>query len=80
MSHLDLYRLEDPDEVWELGWRDLADGRQIVLIEWPERAEALLPVPRWEIHLEPSAHDPLHRIVTSAPVGNPPEIPEPRGT
>jgi tRNA threonylcarbamoyladenosine biosynthesis protein TsaE len=80
VSHLDLYRLEDPDEVWELGWRDLAHGRQIVLIEWPERAETLLPVPRWDIHLEPSADDPLHRIVTSAPVGNPPDIPEPRGT
>src|SRR5512146_99697 len=21
--HLDLYRLEDPEEVWELGWREL---------------------------------------------------------
>src|SRR5213075_2489853 len=31
--HLDLYRLEHPDDVWELGWRDLGEGAQIVLIE-----------------------------------------------
>jgi tRNA threonylcarbamoyladenosine biosynthesis protein TsaE len=80
VSHLDLYRLEDADEVWELGWRDLAQSNQIVLIEWPERAEALLPVPRWDIHLEPSAHNPLQRVVTRAPVGDPPEIPEPKTT
>ncbi|HEX7091376.1 MAG TPA: tRNA (adenosine(37)-N6)-threonylcarbamoyltransferase complex ATPase subunit type 1 TsaE [Longimicrobiales bacterium] len=50
--HLDLYRLHDPDEVWELGWRELGEGAQIVLIEWPERAEALLPKDRWDVWLE----------------------------
>jgi tRNA threonylcarbamoyladenosine biosynthesis protein TsaE len=40
--HFDLYRLERPEQVFELGWEDaLADG--IVLIEWPERLGALLP-------------------------------------
>ncbi|HTR86308.1 MAG TPA: tRNA (adenosine(37)-N6)-threonylcarbamoyltransferase complex ATPase subunit type 1 TsaE [Reyranella sp.] len=40
--HFDLYRLEAPEQVFELGWEDaLADG--IVLIEWPERLGALLP-------------------------------------
>lgn len=77
VSHLDLYRLEDPDEVWELGWRDLAQGNQIVLIEWPERAEALLPEPRWDIHLRPGSAGALHRDVSFVPVGGPPPIPEP---
>ena len=40
--HFDLYRLEQPEQVFELGWEDaLAEG--IVLIEWPERLGALLP-------------------------------------
>ena len=35
--HVDLYRLEDPDEVEELGLDEiLADGA--LVIEWPERA------------------------------------------
>ncbi|MDP1026320.1 tRNA (adenosine(37)-N6)-threonylcarbamoyltransferase complex ATPase subunit type 1 TsaE [Sphingomonas sp. KR1UV-12] len=35
--HVDLYRLDDPDEVEELGLEDQrADG--VLLVEWPERA------------------------------------------
>lgn len=38
--HFDLYRLENPDDVFELGWEDaLAAG--IVIVEWPERLNAL---------------------------------------
>jgi tRNA threonylcarbamoyladenosine biosynthesis protein TsaE len=40
--HFDLYRLDDPQQVFELGWEEaLAEG--IVLIEWPERLGELLP-------------------------------------
>lgn len=40
--HFDLYRLETPEQVFELGWEEaLAEG--IVLLEWPERLDALLP-------------------------------------
>jgi len=77
ISHLDLYRLEDAEEVWELGWRDLGDENEIVLIEWPERAEQLLPQPRWEIELLPDPADALSRCVTITPVGEPPAIPFP---
>ena len=40
--HFDLYRLETPDQVFELGWEEaLAEG--VVLLEWPERLGRLLP-------------------------------------
>jgi tRNA threonylcarbamoyladenosine biosynthesis protein TsaE len=52
VHHLDLYRLEDPDDVWELGWEELGQGREIVLVEWPERAEPLLPPDRWEVRID----------------------------
>jgi tRNA threonylcarbamoyladenosine biosynthesis protein TsaE len=40
--HFDLYRIEDPAEVHELGLSEaLAEG--ITLIEWPERLGGLLP-------------------------------------
>jgi len=77
INHLDLYRLEDPSEVWELGWRDLAQDDQIVMIEWPERAEALLPAPRWDVLIEPHARDPLRRIVTLERAGAAPVLNEP---
>jgi tRNA threonylcarbamoyladenosine biosynthesis protein TsaE len=52
VHHLDLYRLQDPDDVWELGWRELGSGHEIVMIEWPDRAETLLPPDRWEVRLD----------------------------
>jgi tRNA threonylcarbamoyladenosine biosynthesis protein TsaE len=40
--HFDLYRLNAPEEVWELGIEEAwSDG--ISLIEWPERLGKLLP-------------------------------------
>jgi tRNA threonylcarbamoyladenosine biosynthesis protein TsaE len=40
--HFDLYRLETPEQVYELGWEEaLAEG--IMLVEWPERLGPLLP-------------------------------------
>lgn len=42
VSHFDLYRIADPDEVDELGLGEaLAEG--VAFIEWPERAESHLP-------------------------------------
>ena len=41
--HLDLYRIAAGDEVEWLGLRDLAAGKQLWLIEWPERALAAIP-------------------------------------
>lgn len=81
VSHLDLYRLEDPAEVWELGWRELGAGNEIVLIEWPERAESLLPPVRWDIRIEPGS-TPETRIITATAVQHdgvePHPIPEPQ--
>jgi tRNA threonylcarbamoyladenosine biosynthesis protein TsaE len=53
--HLDLYRLDAPSDVWELGWQELGADHEIVLVEWPERAAALLPPDRWDIELAVSA-------------------------
>jgi len=50
VSHMDLYRLEDPEELDFMGFRDMLDG-QGLLIEWPERAGPLLPSPDLDVHL-----------------------------
>lgn len=48
--HFDLYRLKDPEEIYELGWEE-ALGHAICLIEWSERLGPLLPPCRIDIHL-----------------------------
>ena len=75
--HLDLYRLRSADEVWELGWRELGDQRQIVLIEWPERAEQILPEPRWDIALAVDESNALLREVNATRIGAAPDLPRP---
>lgn len=73
--HIDLYRLERPDQVWDLGWSELGAGLEIVIVEWPERAAGLLPPDRWEIHLE-HAGETLRRVHWSA-LGAAAALPEP---
>ena len=44
IHHLDLYRLDSPEELEDLGYDQyLAPVDGISLIEWPERADAWLP-------------------------------------
>jgi tRNA A37 threonylcarbamoyladenosine biosynthesis protein TsaE len=62
--------------VWELGWRELGDGNEIVLIEWPERAENLLPKRRWDIFFEPGTSD-RTRIVRALSRSDAPTLPSP---
>ena len=52
IAHLDLYRIEDEDELEALGYRDLLDGCTLVFIEWPERVPELEGDVTWTIVLE----------------------------
>ena len=72
--HLDLYRLERPDELWELGWEELGQPNEIVLVEWPERAGGLLPEDHWRVELSTPPGEPRLRDVQVMRVGNPPEL------
>ena len=48
--HFDLYRIETPEEVYELGFEEaLADG--VCLVEWPDRLGPLIPAERLDLTL-----------------------------
>lgn len=49
--HLDLYRLEDPEELEYLGLRDLHDECSLLLAEWPDKGLGVLPLADLEIEL-----------------------------
>src|SRR5450631_4719424 len=50
LVHADLYRVNDPAELEEIGLSPLPEGT-LALIEWPERAPAALPPDRIDIML-----------------------------
>lgn len=43
IHHFDLYRLCEPEELEFLGVRDLLNGQTIALVEWPSKAEGVIP-------------------------------------
>jgi tRNA threonylcarbamoyladenosine biosynthesis protein TsaE len=73
--HADLYRIQDPSELWELGWEELGAGPELILVEWPERAGSLLSDDRWEVRIIPTAPGSGFRDVSVERVGNPPHLP-----
>jgi tRNA threonylcarbamoyl adenosine modification protein YjeE len=52
IDHLDLYRVDDPREIAELGLDEAFDGTSIVLVEWWRNAPELLPPVRYEIEID----------------------------
>jgi len=43
IAHLDLYRLQEPEELDYIGGRDLKAAYQIIFVEWPEKALGFMP-------------------------------------
>lgn len=43
--HFDLYRMSSPEEFLDAGFREEFDGRNICIVEWPEKADPVLPPP-----------------------------------
>ncbi len=54
LRHFDLYRFNDASEWEAAGFRDEFNGENVCLIEWPERAQHLIPMADMEITLEVS--------------------------
>jgi tRNA threonylcarbamoyladenosine biosynthesis protein TsaE len=52
--HYDLYRMSSPEEFLDAGFREDFDGRNICIVEWPEKGEPVLPPPDVRISLSVS--------------------------
>ncbi|MGG5886783.1 tRNA (adenosine(37)-N6)-threonylcarbamoyltransferase complex ATPase subunit type 1 TsaE [Falsiroseomonas sp. HC035] len=59
--HFDLWRLDGPAGLDELGWEEARDG--IVLVEWPDRLGALRPAEALTLALAPGPNE-TSRIAT----------------
>lgn len=50
--HFDVYRIMDPDEMYEIGYEDYFFGQGVCLIEWGEIIEELIPEDACHIFLQ----------------------------
>lgn len=52
LIHIDAYRLEEEKELLHLGWEEILNDREnLVIIEWPERVPNLIPLDAKRISL-----------------------------
>lgn len=64
IHHLDLYRLQDAEELEFIGARDIVDRAGLCLVEWPERGTGVLPDPDIEVRIDPAGDH--RRVVVAA--------------
>lgn len=64
LYHADLYRLEDPIQVEELGLSDITEDG-VLVIEWPERGEWALPDQALLVRFEVTGED-MRRLTATA--------------
>jgi tRNA threonylcarbamoyladenosine biosynthesis protein TsaE len=62
--HLDLYRLHSSDEFLALGFDEYMDNQHILIIEWAEKIEDILPRRCWRIRLSWVKDYPDQRQIT----------------
>ena len=49
--HFDLYRLNSPQELYDIGWIDYLNEANLMLIEWPEMGGDLIPEEAVHVHI-----------------------------
>lgn len=52
LYHLDLYRIQGPEELEYLGLREYINTRDILLVEWPEKAQGFFHPAQWTVSLQ----------------------------
>ncbi len=50
--HVDLYRISDPDSLFDLGYREVFWSDGVTLVEWADHALELLPEVRLDLAIE----------------------------
>lgn len=65
LYHFDVYRIEDPAEMFEIGFEEYIEGRGITVIEWAEIVKEILPAEHIDVMIKKDCKaNPDDRILT----------------
>ncbi len=67
--HYDLYRMSSPEEFLDAGFREDFDGKNICIVEWPEKGEPVLPPPDVRVLLDVSGDGRTVELQALSPQG-----------
>ena len=65
LAHVDVYRLDRVQDVVDLGLDEIGDGQAVLLVEWGDAVEALLPPDHLVIELTSDDDDARTLVVAS---------------
>jgi len=57
LYHFDFYRLEDCDEVWDIGYEEYLEAGGVVIVEWADKFPALFAVPSVRVGIDIAASE-----------------------
>jgi tRNA threonylcarbamoyl adenosine modification protein YjeE len=63
IEHLDLFRLEAPEDASELGLEEAFGPDRITLVEWPERLPGLLPAHAVGVRIDGAGDAPRRLVI-----------------
>jgi len=55
--HFDLYRIESPEELFDMGYEEYFYSGSLCLIEWPEKASSLIPEDALQVRIQVGEND-----------------------
>ena len=64
LFHFDMYRLEDADALFDIGWEDYLDRRGVCAVEWSERVTEALPEDTLYVTIRRHPENENWRIIT----------------
>lgn len=63
--HIDLYRIDSPDELKEIGFSECVHSdNSIKIIEWPEKGSVMIDGPRYEVRFTVDDVEDDKRVIT----------------
>ena len=66
LHHLDLYRIGDPSEAWDLGLDEQLLGQDVSVVEWADKAGELFPADSCWISLDYGPKEDQREVTLSA--------------